>query len=148
MLRFAQRKGSQPCETGDNTKRPIPFVAFVQMQPDGDHLCHHCRWRLHVENSRLDRPRAKVRSVFSLTHCYRSVLVPYNFPVRVGSLVKQDTSYRKALLVEKGSDGLLNGFRNCQFAHYGNSKQVSLSVAVVTEVTAEIFHGLPFETLG
>jgi hypothetical protein len=81
-----------------------------------------------VWNTRLDGPRAEVRHLLSLTNGYRSILVPYNFPIRVGRLVKQDAAYRETCVAENGTDELFYGFRRCYFSHYRNTQQIPLSV--------------------
>jgi hypothetical protein len=81
-----------------------------------------------MRNARFDRPRAKVRRLLSFTNGDNSILVPYNFPIRVGCLVKQDAAYRKTFAAENGTDELFYGFRRCYFSHYRYAQQIPLCV--------------------
>ena len=87
-----------------------------------------------MRDTSLDRPRAKLCHVLSLTHCNRAILVPNDLPIGIGSLVEQDAAYSEAFLAEYGDNELLDGFRNRQFAYYRNVQQISLSVLRVVKV--------------
>jgi len=95
-----------------------------------------------MRNTRFDRPRAEVRRLLSFTNSDNSILVPYNFPVRVGRLVKQDAAYRKTFATENGTNELFYGFGRCNFAHYRKAQQIPLSVLGVAKFGAKMFHHL------
>ena len=87
-----------------------------------------------MSDTRLDRPWPKVSRVLSFTHGYRPILVPHDFPIRVGCLVEQDAAYSEAFLAEYADDELLDGFRISQSAYYRNVQQVSLSVLGIVKM--------------
>lgn len=99
-------------------------------------------------NPCLDRPRPKLRYFPSFANRDRSILVPYNFPISIWSLVKQDAPHRKRFLAEKGVDEWLDDSGRCEFAHPREGQQVSLSVFLVAKVYGKMLHHLLGEAVG
>jgi len=58
----------------------------------------------------FDRPWTEMSRILSLTNCYRSILVPGDFPVRVGRFVEEESAHGKAILAENGGDELSDWF--------------------------------------
>ena len=65
------------------------------MDPDGKHRLQNRDWRLDVEDPRLDRPWTKARSISLFLHGDGQVLMPWDFPVGLGRLVKQQAPNRE-----------------------------------------------------
>jgi hypothetical protein len=63
-----------------------------------------------MQHASFDRPWAEMSSILSLTNCYRSILVPSDFPVRVGRFVEEEAAHGKAILAEHGGDELSDWF--------------------------------------
>ena len=56
------------------------------------------RWRLHVRDTRLDRPRAKTVNLMTPLNHNGQVLVPCNFPIRFLRLVEEGALDCEAIL--------------------------------------------------
>lgn len=105
-----------------DAKRSLVFVAFVQMQADGQHSGHYSRRRPHVKNTRLHSPRAELRNVSALTNCNCPILVPYHLLIRIRSSVEEDAAHSEAPWPENATDQLLYRWRNRQIANGRNIK--------------------------
>ena len=99
-------------------------------------------------NPCLDRPRTKVRYVLSVANRDGPILVPHDFPIGIGGLVKQDAAHRKRFFAEKTVDQCLECFRCGEFAHHRDAQQVSLSVFVIAKVSTKIIYHLFREATG
>ncbi len=80
--------------TSQNAKRAILLGTIVQMNPYGQHPFQNLSRRLHMQHSRLARPRPIPLSVDPMLHCNRHILVPGNLPVRRIGLIEQNAANR------------------------------------------------------
>src|SRR5258705_5352689 len=97
---FFRRKTTSLVRAWNDTERPVFCVAFVQVQPHSQHSGHHRCRGLHMRDTSLDRPWAKLCQILSLTYCNGAILVPDDLPIGIGSLVEQDATHSEAFLAE------------------------------------------------
>lgn len=97
------------CEPGNDSERTVRFQAVIQVDADDDHLIEDGGGRLHMDDAFLHGPGGEAGSIDAGFDGDGQVLMPGDFPVRGGRLVKEGGSdgagARAEDRVYKGADG-------------------------------------------
>ena len=107
------------------------------MEPDGQHFLQDARRRLNVLDACFDRPRTKVRNIFTLPDGDREILMPEDSPVTFRRLVEHQAAHKKCLFAEYWLNQLHNTSVAVQRPDFGyHFRHISDGVN-----TAPISHG-------
>src|SRR4051794_16919149 len=74
--------------TGKHSKRSVLGTAVVEMDACGEHTIENPNRRLHMAHALFFRPRREARGGTPLIDRDGHILVPRDFPIRLGGLVE------------------------------------------------------------
>ena len=86
-----------------HTHRSILLGARIEMDAEREHMLEDFNRRLYVRDAGFLAPRSVTGNIVALRSGYRQVLVPNDFPVRLGSLVEEQRAHGEARRTENGS---------------------------------------------
>jgi hypothetical protein len=95
----------------DQSQRAVVLSAVIEMNADSEHSLENRSDRANMNDTGFARPWTPALDVELFANGNRTVLMPRNFPVRLWTLVEEDSPHCEALISEHRCYGLPNLIR-------------------------------------